>query len=407
VPLFLSECAPASRRGQVVSTSYLFQVAGVLTSYFVNFTVVQLSSEDWRLMLGLILIPATTMLLVTLAVPESPRWLASRLRLAEAAAVLRRLRSDPDIRPELRVIVNSLFTSADGHTEPARVLLSPDAVNADAERHDDDKDTAPLLGDHGPSGSLHVTALPAGIVPTPTGPSVRTVLTRPDARRAFLLCAGLEFFQQFSGIQAVVLYTPVILKASGVAYLFVDLGLSESASVLLMTALIYSCKIPFLFLGMYNVDNLGRRTVLLITLPIMAIALAGVAVSFALPDTTNAGAILAVVATTVFGCSYSPGLGSVLSVVESEIFASDVRSTGLVMTGTVGAVFNILIVQLYPLLSASLGEIAVFSAFAVSSALGFLFVYAFLPETKRQPLELSFRTVLKQPGVVAPAAAAS
>ena len=390
--------------------SYLFQVLGVLSAYLVNFTVVMLSSENWRLLLGIVLVPASVMLILTSLVPESPRWLVSKLRIAEAAVVLRRLRHEGDVSAELRVIINNMFTSPDG-AEPASILVDTGAYFADeahsgGAHHNDDgldaDDKAPLLrgtsaaaaASHGHDHSHPPTSAKHHLVPMRTGPSVGVLFRRTDARRAFLICVGLEFIQQFCGIQAIILYTPVILKESGVAYLFVDLGLTEAQSVLLMTALMYSCKLPFLYLGMTNVDRIGRRLILLITLPIMALSLAGVAISFALPADSNAGAILAVIATTTFGCSYSPGLGSVLSVIESEIFASDVRSTGLVMTGICGTIFNIIIVQFYPKLSESLGELAVFSAFSVISALGFFYVYLVLPETKLQPLELTYRKLV-------------
>ena len=409
----------------MVGASYLFTVLGVLTSYLVNFTVEMFNNDNWHLMLGLLLVPASAMFLLTAFAPESPRWLASKLRLTEAVTVLTRLRlPSDDVASEVRVILNSLFKTKDG-TEPAQAVMDAlgeqlvgpstasatvNAGNASASTDGDsdtdvaDDATALLKPDTAatrqvlvPTSQPASSAALADLIPLTAGPSIRTVLSRPDARRALLTCIGLEFFQQFSGIQAVTVYTPIILKESGVANLFVGLGLTEDASVLLITALIYSCKLPFLFLGIYVVDRIGRRRILLITIPVMTVALAGVSLSFSLPEGTTAGAIIAVVATTLFGCAYSPGLGSVISVIESEIFAGDVRSTGLVVTGIFGTIFNILVVQFYPALADALGVLIVFAGFAVVSAMAFVYVYIFVPETMRQPLELAYKKLLTKP----------
>jgi len=405
VPLFLSECAPASRRGFVVSVSYFLTVMGVLCSYLVNFIVVVVGSDDWRLMLGLTIVPAFAMLVITATVPESPRWLASKQRVAEAHAVLQQLRKRSDVGEELRTIVNSLYTSTDG-SEPADVLLDTvcaangGAINADAPA----TETTALLAS--PSASKSALVQHGGVlVPTSTGPNFRILFTRKDALRAFLICVGLEFFQQYCGVQAVTTYTPTILKESGVAGLFVKVGLSEDASALLMTMIVYCCKVPFVYLGMVTVDRFGRRNILLLTLPIMSVALAGVAISFLLPDSTNAGAIVAVIATTVFGCSYSPGLGSVLSVIESEMFAPDIRSTGLATVGTLGTLFNISILLFYDAMATALGNEVVFGMFSIVSALATVYVYFVLPETKQQVIELSYKRVLTDARVNPDAAA--
>ena len=102
VPMFIGELAPAERRGPLVSRNELMIVTGQLIAYVSN-AIIGLVSEGghaWRLMLGLATIPAAALWIGVHFVPESPRWLVSRGRSAEALEVLTLLRTG-DPRPEV------------------------------------------------------------------------------------------------------------------------------------------------------------------------------------------------------------------------------------------------------------------------------------------------------------------
>ena len=75
VPAYISEIAPALKRGRLVAL-YQFQlVLGILVAYLSNYLLSGLGSYDWRLMLGLEAVPAAVYLLMVFKAPESPRWL--------------------------------------------------------------------------------------------------------------------------------------------------------------------------------------------------------------------------------------------------------------------------------------------------------------------------------------------
>lgn len=100
-PMYIAEIAPADVRGRLVALSQLNVVIGILVAYLSN-SIVEAAvggpeSIAWRVMLGIPVVPAAIFYLLTLGVPESPRWLIKQRRTAEAADVLRRVGSpEPD-----------------------------------------------------------------------------------------------------------------------------------------------------------------------------------------------------------------------------------------------------------------------------------------------------------------------
>jgi MFS transporter, SP family, xylose:H+ symportor len=78
VPTYISEIAPAARRGRLVAL-YQFQIVlGILVAFASNYLLARYFGLDWRWMLGAAALPAAAYLLLVLQVPESPRWLLLR-----------------------------------------------------------------------------------------------------------------------------------------------------------------------------------------------------------------------------------------------------------------------------------------------------------------------------------------
>lgn len=102
VPLYLSEVAPTQIRGAVASLNQLMIVLGILSAFIVNYALSE--SEAWRWMLGLAAIPSAILLIGMLFMPETPRWLVSQDREAEARRVLMRTRSGDEADQEIRDI---------------------------------------------------------------------------------------------------------------------------------------------------------------------------------------------------------------------------------------------------------------------------------------------------------------
>ena len=91
-PMYITEIAPAKRRGLLVAISQLNIVLGILAAYFSNYLVARVLGTDhpstWRWMFGVMTAPALAFLLTALMIPESPRWLIKRGHREQAEAVL-------------------------------------------------------------------------------------------------------------------------------------------------------------------------------------------------------------------------------------------------------------------------------------------------------------------------------
>lgn len=110
VPVYIAEISPAKIRGALVSLHQFGIVTGMTLAYLVNAWIGRggnaewLADRGWRLMLVATAVPAVVFLLLTLVMPESPRWLMKRGRLSESLAVLRRLHGDEAAEVENREI---------------------------------------------------------------------------------------------------------------------------------------------------------------------------------------------------------------------------------------------------------------------------------------------------------------
>ena len=98
VPLYISETAPSEIRGRLNTLPQFSGSGGMFLSYCMVFGMSLLPSPDWRIMLGVLSVPSLFFFgLTVFFLPESPRWLVSKGRMAEAKKVLQRLRGREDV----------------------------------------------------------------------------------------------------------------------------------------------------------------------------------------------------------------------------------------------------------------------------------------------------------------------
>jgi sugar porter (SP) family MFS transporter len=137
-PLYIAEISPAAWRGRLVSLNQLAIVIGILAAQIVNWLIAEKvpasgvvlaqswnAQYGWRWMFTAVAAPAVLFFLLALAIPESPRWLAGRMRAREAEQVLARIGGADYASAELAAIEDTLRAAADSRAGWADLFNGP------------------------------------------------------------------------------------------------------------------------------------------------------------------------------------------------------------------------------------------------------------------------------------------
>jgi len=312
-PAYISEIAPATHRGRLVAL-YQFQIVfGILTAYVSNYVRATTLGLNWRWMLGVEAIPALVYLYLVTGIEESPRWL------------LLRKNDEAGCR---KVLAYTNADNVDGIIQDIRHA-----------RHEFTQD------------SLFRKAYAFPIV------------------LAFLLA----FFNQLSGINFIIYFSPRVFELAGL----------NASSALLSTAGIGLVNLVFTMAGMALIDRYGRRTLMLIGSFGYIISLATVSWSFA----TGAGGMIVVIFIFLFIASHAIGQGAVIWVFIAEIFPNNVRTKGQSLGCGTHWVFAALITLVMPTVLSRFDGATIFSFFAGMMVLQLVFVVFLMPETRGRTLE--------------------
>jgi SP family arabinose:H+ symporter-like MFS transporter len=322
-PMYITEIAPADKRGRLVSINQLGIVTGILLIYFVNAGIAGLHDEawnvttGWRWMFGSGLVPSLVFMVLLVSVPESPRWLAKRGQLGEAMHILTKINGPAQAQTELAGITDELATESAGSFS-----------------------------------ELFTTGL----------------------RKALLIGGTLAVFSQITGINAIMYYAPEIFKSTG----------DGSDSALLQTVLVGVVNLLFTFVAIKFVDQAGRKKLLLAGSAGMAICLAVVGLVFYLD---LAKGYLVLVFILAYIACFALSLGPLTFVVIGEIFPTRVRGQAMSISIFLLWVSVFLVSQFFPILLEAIGSAFTFWAFMLLSIAAFVFVKSAVPETKGKTLE--------------------
>jgi SP family arabinose:H+ symporter-like MFS transporter len=199
------------------------------------------------------------------------------------------------------------------------------------------------------------------------------ILRQPGISKLLVLGIVLAVFQQWCGINVIFNYAQEIFSNAG-----------YSVSDILFNIVITGCvNLIFTFVGMFTVDKLGRKA-------LMLIGAGGLAGIYAILGTMYffhiQGLPLLIMVVTVIAC-YSMSLAPVTWVILSEIFPNRIRGTAMsVATFALWAACFIL-TYTFPLLNQMLKASGTFWLYGCICLLGFLFILKKLPETKGKSLE--------------------
>lgn len=189
----------------------------------------------------------------------------------------------------------------------------------------------------------------------------------------------VAFFNQWSGINFILYYAPEILERAGLA----------AKESLLNSIAIGGTNLLFTFVGLYLIDRVGRKILLIIGSIGYIISLAMVAWSFY----TGAGAGFLMTFLLLFIAAHAVGQGAVIWVFIAEIFPNKVRAMGQSFGASTHWVFAALITLITPVfLDAENGIFKdnpwpIFAFFAFMMVLQLIWVLTKVPETKGVSLE--------------------
>lgn len=316
-PMFISEIAPPSKRGRLAGMFQFNIVFGILIAQASNAALAGTGEHDWRWMLGVEAFPALAFTLLCFWLPESPRWLIGHAGQRKQGEEVLRL-GNPD--------------------------LSPSEISALADE-------------------IELHSAQSG----PRGPFWAAHLMKP-----ILLAFLIAFFNQLSGINAVLYFAPRIFELT---------GLGEKAA-LLQSIGIGVTNLVFTFVGLWLIDRLGRRTLLYI-------GSFGYIISLGLTAWAFHSENFAIVPPCIFAfiAAHAIGQGAVIWVFISEIFPNEHRASGQAFGSAVHWVFAALLTSVFPTMVKNYEPASIFLFFGGMMVLQLLWVKLSVPETKGASLE--------------------
>lgn len=388
-PTYIAEIATAKNRGRLVSIQQLNIVLGFFAAFACNNLLHGFTKGDppllgeqvvWRWMLGLEAFPAAIYFLCMLAVPESPRWLFARNRVAEGQRVLARLHGEATATAERGAIEEGIAKERAAEKGAFAELFSP---------------------------------------------ALRSIV---------LLGLAIGILQMSTGINAVYFYANSIFEQTGIGQ---DAAFTSGV-------LLSSTSVVFTVVAMALIDRIGRRPLLLAGMAGIAVSLlmcgwafrqasyrltderlaaigadldtaplrAAVGEEFAsdlafknrmkelLGETDyikHEGAIVKaaiempgmVALAGIFGfiACFAFSLGPVMWVMLSELYPNRIRGLAIGTIGFVNSATSWLVQQIFPWELSTLGNATTFLIFGLIALAGFVLMLFILPETKGKSLE--------------------
>ncbi|QCD95445.1 MFS transporter [Vigna unguiculata] len=309
VPLYLSEMAPPRYRGAINIGFQLCVGIGVLSANLTNFGTEKIKDGwGWRISLAMAAVPASMLTLGSLFLPETPNSIIQHSRdHHKAKQMLQRIRGTNDVEQELEDLVEASHIS--------NSIKHP----------------------------------------------FKNILHR-KYRPQLVMAIAIPFFQQFTGINVISFYAPI---------LFLTIGLGESASLLLSAIVTGVVGTTSTFISMLMVDKLGRRVLF---------------ISGGIQMFLSQVIVGSIMATQLGDHGFAWSWGPLGWLVPSEIFQMEIRSAAQSITVAVNFLFTFIVAQTFlsMLCHFKSGTFFFFGGWVVVMT---VFVYLLLPETRNVPIE--------------------
>ena len=250
-PMYISEISPAHNRGRLVSMNQFAITIGILLAYIFDYLLLGFGDNSWRLMLAVpAVFAAVYFVFIMIGFPESPRWLVSKNRKAEAESVMLKIGGEALVKSELKQMEK---------------VISEERV----------KEKMKL-----------------------------SELFRGKTGKVVLIGTLIAAFQQITGINAVIMFAPEIFKAAGAA----------KDDSMMMSMIVGMVNFLMTIVALWLVDKKGRKTLLLWGAVGMIISLSYLTWEFAQAVQYGYGVLVALlVYISFFAASFAPVMWVIIS----------------------------------------------------------------------------------------------
>ncbi|KAJ4346418.1 uncharacterized protein N0V89_010347 [Didymosphaeria variabile] len=332
VPIYSAEMAPARIRGALVMFWQLWVVIGIFLGFCANVIVKDTGRIAWRLQLGSAFIPSFILAIGIFFCPESPRWLMKHGKYDKAFRSMLALRAHPIIA------ARDYYYSFVIYEEEKKIA----------------------------AGSNYFTRL-------------WDCFSVPRIRRANYGASTVMLAQQMCGINIISFYSSTIFEEVGYTAtqaLYASLGYGAVQVVF---------TIPTLFL----IDTKGRRTLCMITFPLMCLFLLAAGLSLLQPEEASRGAKIGPVVLFIylFTIAYSLGEGPVAFQYSAEVFPTIQREQGMAWAVCINNTFAGILSLTFPRMKTVMTRTGAFGFYAGLNLIAWFMIFCFVRETKQLTLE--------------------
>lgn len=331
VSVFAAECAPPAIRGGLGVSWQMWTAFGIFLGFVANVAVYDVSSP-WRWQLAGPMAPCIPLITLIFTCPESPAWyLKKGARYDLAFRSLGKLRNS-ELQAAKELYATYLQRQAGGKIAPSKTSFFA---------------------------------------------KVLELFTTPRIRRATLASYTVMLSQQLCGINIIAFYSSSI---------FADAGFSNFGALLASTIFGFVNFIGA-FPAVWTMDTLGRRSLLLLTLPFMALTMFLAGLSFSIPKENAAHFGLLATLIYLFCAEYSPGMGPVPAAYSAEVFPLSHREVGMSFAVSTANSWAAVLSFTFPRIAAALQPQGAFMLYAVLNVVAVVIVFLFVPETKKKSLD--------------------
>ncbi|KAK2796860.1 hypothetical protein FQN51_008950 [Onygenales sp. PD_10] len=369
-PLYISELSPPEIRGRLVTMLSLFVTGGQVVAYVFGW-MLSTTHAGWRWMVGLGALPGIIQLSILLFLPETPRWLVRASKTAEAKRVLAKIYGQSTTRTADQIVR---------------------AIELEIIAEDEESDTD-ANGPPKPRGRTSTFLLRL----LPHSGTWTTLFRTPGTRRALTIACLLQGLQQLCGFNSLMYFSATIFS------------LLSFSSPTLTSLSVAITNFLFTVLAFSLIDRLGRRAILLATIPIMTTALLLCAIAFSLftpptsaPDSDTSASsarpaeqtataaliapLLILASLTIYTAAYASGIGTI-PWQQSELFPLRVRALGSALATATNWAANFVVGLTFLPLMEWVSPGWTFVVYAVVCAAGEAAVWGVYPEMSGLGLE--------------------